>query len=94
MSLLGIRSVLVYVSILSVPDVNWALSWSLRRSWDTLQAAPPAAGADLATLDGLRILGMICFIIEHVCWLNTLSYIVNPRRVEQVSGSSTVFSLV
>ncbi|KAL0818643.1 hypothetical protein ABMA28_009067 [Loxostege sticticalis] len=27
---------------------------------------------------------MLCFIIEHVCWLNTLTYIVNTRQVEQM----------
>ncbi|CAG9791133.1 unnamed protein product [Diatraea saccharalis] len=35
--------------------MSWAVSWSVRGSWRALLAAPPGGGADLATLDGLRM---------------------------------------
>jgi hypothetical protein len=68
--------------------MSWAVSWSVPACWRALRAAPPAAGADLAALDGLRVLGMLCFIVEHVCWLNTLSYIVDTRPVEMVCAET------
>ncbi|XP_072934077.1 O-acyltransferase like protein-like [Epargyreus clarus] len=63
---------------------RWALSWSLRQSWRAL-VAPPATSttADLTIFDGLRVFCMMCVIIEHVCWLGTLSYIADTRSYEQ-----------
>ncbi|XP_028173825.1 uncharacterized protein LOC114362570, partial [Ostrinia furnacalis] len=68
-------------------SMSWALSWSLRGSWRALCAAPPSTGVDLQALDGLRVLGLLCFVIEHVCWLNTLTYIVNTRHVEKLPSA-------
>ncbi|CAH2052519.1 unnamed protein product, partial [Iphiclides podalirius] len=64
---------------------GWALSWSLRQSWRTL-TAPPASPADcdLRCFDGLRVFSMLCVIIEHVCWLATLSYLADTRYYEQI----------
>ncbi|XP_028174036.1 O-acyltransferase like protein-like [Ostrinia furnacalis] len=70
--------------------MSWALSWSLRGSWRALCAAPPSTGVDLQALDGLRVLGLLCFVIEHVCWLNTLTYIVNTRHVEKMRSETDV----
>ncbi|XP_059045951.1 nose resistant to fluoxetine protein 6-like [Achroia grisella] len=98
----GVIAVLVALTAIStVLDVTlsdnakkglqWAVSWSLAGSWRTLHAPPPSArGADLAAMDGLRVLGMMCFIIEHVCWLNTLSYLVETRRFEQMRRAGDV----
>ncbi|CAH2232408.1 jg16199 [Pararge aegeria aegeria] len=64
---------------------GWALSWSVRSSWNSLTAPPPQTSAvDLRAFDGLRVLCMLCVIIEHVCWLGTLSYIADTRSYEQV----------
>ncbi|CAH2986496.1 unnamed protein product [Chilo suppressalis] len=73
-------------------NMDWALAWSVRGSWRALLAAPGRAGAggDLAALDGLRVLGMLCVIVEHVCWLNTLTYLLNPRRVAQMRRDTDV----
>ncbi|XP_063833267.1 O-acyltransferase like protein-like [Ostrinia nubilalis] len=71
-------------------SMSWALSWSLRESWRALCAAPPSTGVDLQALDGLRVLGLLCFVIEHVCWLNTLTYIVNTRHVEKMRSETDV----
>ncbi|KAL4710106.1 hypothetical protein ACJJTC_016508 [Scirpophaga incertulas] len=62
--------------------VRWALAWSVPGGWRALRAAPPAGA--LAALDGLRVLGMLCFIVEHVCWLNTRAYIADTRPLEQM----------
>ncbi|XP_060806739.1 nose resistant to fluoxetine protein 6 [Amyelois transitella] len=74
--------------------LNWALSWSLPGCWRALRAPPPAsADTDLAGFDGLRVLGMMCIIIEHVCWLNTLAYQVETRRVEKLRRASDVMMM-
>lgn len=65
---------------------GWALSWSLRQSWQSLVTPAPATRElDLRSFDGLRVFCMLCVIIEHVCWLGTISYIENTRIFEQVS---------
>ncbi|XP_052751686.1 nose resistant to fluoxetine protein 6-like [Galleria mellonella] len=62
----------------------WAVAWSAAACWRALGAAAAARrGSALAAMDGLRVLGMMCFIIEHVCWLNSLSYLVDTRRFER-----------
>ncbi|KAM3957874.1 nose resistant to fluoxetine protein 6 [Aphomia sociella] len=75
----------------SKKGLRWALSWSLPGCWRALHAPPPASSeTDLSVFDGLRVLGMMCFIIEHVCWLNILSYLIETRRFEQVRRASDV----
>ncbi|XP_068623694.1 O-acyltransferase like protein-like [Battus philenor] len=70
---------------------GWALSWSVRQSWRTLTAPPPApANCDLRTFDGLRVFCMLCVIIEHVCWLATLSYLADTRFIEQTRRAADV----
>ncbi|KOB73540.1 Uncharacterized protein OBRU01_10546 [Operophtera brumata] len=62
---------------------SWALSWSVRGCWDALQAPPPtSSAADLRAFDGLRVLCMMCVIIEHVCWITTQTYLTDTRRLE------------
>ncbi|XP_053616969.1 nose resistant to fluoxetine protein 6-like isoform X2 [Plodia interpunctella] len=74
--------------------LSWALSWSLPGCWRALRAPPPSsADTDLAGFDGLRVLGMMCIIIEHVCWLNTLSYQVEARTVEKLRRASDVMMM-
>ncbi|XP_034827888.1 O-acyltransferase like protein-like [Maniola hyperantus] len=70
---------------------GWALSWSIRSSWRALTALAPATrGVDLRTFDGLRVFCMLCVIIEHVCWLGTLSYIADTRSYEQMRRAGDV----
>ncbi|XP_046964162.1 O-acyltransferase like protein-like [Vanessa cardui] len=72
-------------------EYGWALCWSLRRSWRSLTApAPGARGPDLRCFDGLRVLSMLCVIIEHVCWLGTLSYVADTRYFEQARRATDV----
>ncbi|CAK1552423.1 unnamed protein product [Leptosia nina] len=66
-------------------ELSWALCWSLPRSWRALTApAPKSNSEDLRTLDGLRAFCMMSVILEHVCWLATLSYISDTRGMEQI----------
>ncbi|XP_045539295.1 nose resistant to fluoxetine protein 6 [Papilio machaon] len=72
-------------------SAGWALSWSLRQSWRTLTAPPPTpADCDLRIFDGLRVFCMFCVIIEHVCWLSTLSYLADTRFTEQTRRATDV----
>ncbi|OWR54852.1 hypothetical protein KGM_207137 [Danaus plexippus plexippus] len=70
---------------------GWALSWSLRQSWQSLVTPAPATRElDLRSFDGLRVFCMLCVIIEHVCWLGTISYIENTRIFEQLRHEGDV----
>ncbi|CAG5047425.1 unnamed protein product [Parnassius apollo] len=70
---------------------GWTLSWSVRQSWRTLTAPPTApADCDLRIFDGLRVFCMLCVIIEHVCWLATLSYLADTRYYEQTRRAGDV----
>ncbi|CAG9126561.1 unnamed protein product [Plutella xylostella] len=74
---------------LTLPDHNrkgmeWALSWSVVGCWRALLATPPVSKeSDLRMFDGVRVICMFCVIIEHVCWLATLSYSSDPRYTEE-----------
>lgn len=35
---------------------------------------------------------MICVVMEHVCWITTSSYQMNPRFTELVRPTSTVYA--
>ncbi|XP_063541472.1 nose resistant to fluoxetine protein 6-like isoform X2 [Cydia strobilella] len=67
-------------------EYQWALSWSLPGCWRALRAPPPAVSAagDLRVFDGVRVLCMMCVIIEHVCWLSTIAYIADIRYFETI----------
>ncbi|CAH2093331.1 unnamed protein product [Euphydryas editha] len=72
-------------------EFGWALCWSLRRSWRALTAPPTSArAADLSCFDGLRVLSMFSVIIEHVCWLATLSYVADTRYYETARRAADV----
>ncbi|CAF4804007.1 unnamed protein product [Pieris macdunnoughi] len=65
--------------------LGWTLCWSIPRSWRTLTApSPPTSSADLRCFDGLRVFCMMSVILEHVCWLATLSYIDDTRNMEMI----------
>lgn len=76
------------VDSIPLPEYQWALSWSLPGCWRALAAPPAGAGAagDLRALDGVRVLCMMCVIVEHVCWLSALSYVDDIRYFETVSS--------
>ncbi|VVC88286.1 unnamed protein product [Leptidea sinapis] len=64
---------------------GWALSWSVVRSWRALTAGTPRprpSAPDLRTFDGLRVFCMMAVILEHVCWLASLSYVADARYSE------------
>ncbi|KAJ0173383.1 hypothetical protein K1T71_011559 [Dendrolimus kikuchii] len=70
---------------------SWALTWSVRGSWRILAAPPPnSADTDLRCFDGLRVLCMMCVIIEHVCWLTTQAYLADTRRYEMIRSAIDV----
>ncbi|XP_049879345.1 O-acyltransferase like protein-like [Pectinophora gossypiella] len=83
----------------------WALSFSIRGSWRALQAPVAGAGAagaaarregdtDLRSLDGLRVLCMMCVIIEHVCWLATQAFVDNTREYETMRSATDVMLMI
>nr|XP_037872323.1 O-acyltransferase like protein isoform X3 [Bombyx mori] len=62
----------------------WALSFSIPGCWRSLLAPPPCSSeTDLRAFDGLRVLCMMCVIIEHVCWITTHTFLADTRRYEQ-----------
>ncbi|GBP97502.1 hypothetical protein EVAR_70901_1 [Eumeta japonica] len=39
---------------------------------------PARAALDLSACDGLRVVCMLCVIVEHVCWLAVTAYVATP----------------
>ncbi|XP_073947899.1 nose resistant to fluoxetine protein 6-like isoform X2 [Choristoneura fumiferana] len=76
-------------------EYQWALSWSLPGCWRALAAPPAGAGAagDLRALDGVRVICMMCVIVEHVCWLSALSYVDDIRHFEMLRRAGDVMLL-
>lgn len=64
----------------------WMVAFSVRVNWRCLthdpHAGPLAAVNDMRVCDGLRAFSMICVVMEHVCWITTSSYQMNPRFTE------------
>ncbi|XP_063388976.1 nose resistant to fluoxetine protein 6-like [Cydia fagiglandana] len=76
-------------------EYQWALCWSLPGCWRALRAPPPAVSAagDLRVFDGVRVFCMMCVIIEHVCWLSTISYLTDIRYFETIRRSGDAILL-
>ncbi|GBP20828.1 hypothetical protein EVAR_14554_1 [Eumeta japonica] len=73
---------------------TWMLAWSVPRAWRALAARPARAALDLSACDGLRVVCMLCVIVEHVCWLAVTAYVATPRFSETTRRAGDAIMMV